>query len=115
MAKPGHWLFGALVQNLWSYVGDSDASDVKFFSFQYFINYNFKNGWYISSTPTITADWEKPGGEQWTVPLGGGIGKLVRFGKQPVDFKLQAFGNLVKPDGGPDWSMMFAVKFLFPK
>jgi hypothetical protein len=39
----------------------------------------------------------------------------MRFGKLPVDFKLQAFGNVEKPDGGPDWSMMFAVKFLFPK
>ena len=45
----------------------------------------------------------------------GGFGKLVRFGKLPVDFKLQAFSNVVKPEGGPDWSLMFAMKFLFPK
>lgn len=44
-----------------------------------------------------------------------GIGLLMRFGKQPVDFKLQAFSNVEKPEGGADWSMMFAVKFLFPK
>jgi putative salt-induced outer membrane protein YdiY len=28
------------------------------FENNYFINYNFKSGWYFSSTPTITADWE---------------------------------------------------------
>ncbi len=48
-------------------------------------------------------------------PVGGGIGKLARFGNQPVDFKLQAFSNVESPDGGPEWSMMFAMKFLFPK
>lgn len=37
-------------------------------------------------TPIMTADWEKPSGEQWTIPLGDDIGKLARFGKQPVDF-----------------------------
>ena len=42
-------------------------------------------------------------------------GRLVKFGKQPVDFKLQAFSHVVKPDAGPDWSVMAAVKFLFPK
>jgi len=44
LAKPGHWLFGALVQNVWSYAGDNDALDMRFFSFQYFINYNFESG-----------------------------------------------------------------------
>lgn len=55
VARPVHWVFGGLVQNVWSVAGDSDEDDVRFFSFQYFINYNFENGWYLSSTPTITA------------------------------------------------------------
>jgi len=115
LAKPGHWLVGALVQNVWSYAGDSDASDVNFFSFQYFINYNFKSGWYVSSTPTITADWEADSDDRWTVPIGGGVGRLVKFGKQPVDLKLQGFYNVENPKGTADWSLQFQVKFLFPK
>lgn len=115
LAKPGPWLVGALVQNVWSYAGESDAPDVNFFSFQYFINYNFKSGWYISSTPTITADWEADSDNRWTVPFGGGVGRLVKFGKQPVDFKAQAFVNAVKPDGAADWALQLQVKFLFPK
>jgi hypothetical protein len=115
LTMPGNWVIGALVQNMWSYAGPDDEPDVNKFTFQYFVNYNLSNGWYLTSTPIITADWEKSSSDRWTIPLGGGIGKLVRFGKQPVDFKLQGFGNVEKPDGGPDWSMMFAVKFLFPK
>jgi hypothetical protein len=39
----------------------------------------------------------------------------VKFGKQPVDFKIQAFANAVHPDAGPEWTVMGAVKPLFPK
>lgn len=115
LTMPGNWVVGALIQNVWSFAGPSDAPDVNKFTFQYFVNYNLANGWYLTSTPIMTADWEKPSGQQWTIPLGGGIGKLTRFGKQPVDFKLQGFGNVEKPEGGPEWSLQFAVKFLFPK
>lgn len=115
LAKPGHWLVGVLVQNVWSYAGDDDAPDVNFLSFQYFINYNFKSGWYISSTPTISADWEADSDDRWTVPFGGGVGRLVKFGKQPVDIKGQAFWNAVKPDGAADWALQLQFKLLFPK
>lgn len=115
LTMPGNWVVGALIQNIWSFAGPSGDPDVNKFTFQYFINYNLGDGWYLTSTPIITADWEKSSGNQWTVPFGGGFGRLMRFGKLPVDFKLQVFGNVEKPEGGPDWSMMFAVKFLFPK
>jgi len=49
------------------------------------------------------------------VPFGGGVDKLVRFGKQPVDLKAQAFVNAVKPDGAADWALQLQVKLLFPK
>jgi hypothetical protein len=115
LAMPGKWVVGALVQNVWSFAGDSDAQDVNKFLFQYFVNYNLESGWYLTSTPIMTANWEASSGNEWTVPLGGGFGRMVKFGKQPVDFKLQAFVNAVKPDMGPDWSLQFQVKFLFPK
>ena len=115
LSMPGNWVLGALVQNLWSYAGDDDAESVNKMMFQYFINYNFDKGWYLTSTPVITANGEKDSDNRWTVPVGGGFGRLVKFGKQPVDFKLQAFWNVESPERGADWSTMFAVKFLFPK
>ena len=115
LAMPGKWVVGALAQNVWSFAGDSDARDVNKFIFQYFINYNLEKGWYLTTTPILSANWEASSGNEWTVPIGGGFGRLVKFGKQAVDFKLQGFWNAVKPDLGPDWSLQFTVKFLFPK
>lgn len=115
LTMPGKWVLGALAQNIWSFAGPDDGADVNQLVFQYFVNYNFNKGWYFTSTPLLTADWDKESGNQWTVPVGGGVGRLVRFGKQPVDFKLQAFSHVVRPDVSPSWSMLFAIKFLFPK
>ena len=74
---PGNWVLGALVQNIWSFAGPSDEPDVNKFTFQYFLNYNLGDGWYLTSTSIITADWEKSSSNQWTVPFGGGIGRLM--------------------------------------
>lgn len=115
LSMPGNWVVGTLLQNMWSFAGEDDDADVNRFTLQYFVNYNIKNGWYVTSTPIITADWNSPNGEKWTIPVGGGIGKLHKFGDLPIDFKLQAFANVEKPAGGPDWAGMFVVKFLFPK
>ena len=115
LTMPGKWLVGVLAQNVWSFAGDSSAPDVNKFLFQYFVNYNLKGGWYISSTPVITANWEAGSDNRWTVPLGGGGGRLVKHGKQPVDYKLQVFYNVEKPKLSADWSLQFTVKLLFPK
>ena len=115
LTMPGKWVLGAIAQNLWSFAGPDDNTKVNQLVFQYFVNYNFNKGWYITSTPIFTADWNKESGNQWTVPLGGGVGRLVRFGKLPVDFKFQAFSHVARPDVSPSWSMLFAIKLLFPK
>ena len=79
-----------------------------------FINYNFGRGWYVSTSPIITADWEADD-DAWLVPVGGGFGKVHRFGKLPVNISFQAFYNVEKPEYGADWSTRVQVQFLFPK
>jgi hypothetical protein len=115
LAKPGPWLVGGLLQHFWSFAGDDDDPDVDLTSFQYFINYNFESGWYLTTAPTITANWEADNNDTWTIPVGGGVGRLVRFGKLPVDFKAVAYWNAEKPDGAADWTLQLQAKFLFPK
>jgi hypothetical protein len=115
LTKPGPWLVGALTSHSWSFEGKSNRDSVNFTSFQYFINYNFAAGFYFTSNPTITANWDANSRSRWTVPFGGGIGKLFRFGKQPVDLRARAFYSPIKPDGAPPWRAQIEVKLLFPK
>jgi hypothetical protein len=85
------------------------------FLLQYFINYNLKKGWFITWQPTLTANWEAASGNQWTVPYGGGIGRIMKLGFQPVSLTAQFYGNAVHPVGTPAWTMRLQIAFLFPK
>jgi hypothetical protein len=82
---------------------------------QPFINYNFSHGWYLTTAPIFTADWKADSDDRWTVPLGGGVGKIVRIGKLPLNLQLSAYYNVVTPDNGADWQLRFQFQFLFPK
>jgi hypothetical protein len=117
LKMPGQWVIGGLINNVWSFAGDSDRADVNQMLFQYFINYNFgETGWYLSSAPIITANWEAPSGNQWIVPFGLAIGKLSRVGSKGIPLNLQAgaFYNVVTPDGGPEWSTRVQAVVLLP-
>ena len=115
LVQPGKWTFGFLVNNVWGVAGHSNLPDVNQFLLQYFINYNLPKGYYLTWQPTITANWEATNGGRWIVPLGGGIGRIMRLGAQPVNVGLQFYGNAVHPPLGSPWSMRLQIAFLFPK
>ena len=110
----GQWKLGVIGNNQWSYAGWGPQS-VNQMTLQPIINYNFGGGWYLVTSPIMTANWKASSSDRWTVPLGGGFGKLQKFGKLPVNINLQAFYNIVTPDNGPDWQLRFQVQFMFPK
>ncbi len=111
----GPWVFGALMNNQWSFAGWGDKN-VNAMLLQPFVNYNLPGGWYLTSSPIMTANWAADkAGDVWTVPLGGGVGKLFKVGKLPLNTQLQAFGNVERPKFASDWSLRFQIQFLFPK
>ncbi len=111
----GPWVIGALVTNIWSFAGEDDRADVNQGLLQYFINYNFPGGFYFTSAPVITANWEADSDDRWTVPFGGGFGKILKIGKLPINTSLSAYYNVEHPDNGPEWSARLQFQFLFPK
>ena len=115
LRSQGHWLFGTLVNNLFSVAGPSARSDVNQMLMQPFVNYNLRRGWYLTSSPIITANWEVKRDERWTVPVGGGVGKIVHFERLPVSIYTQFFRNAEYPDGTTHWSARFQMQFLVPK
>ena len=106
----GPWVVGGLISQTTSFEGDHNV-----FVVQPIINYNLKDGWYLTSVPLITADWEATGSNTWTVPVGGGAGKIFHVGKQPMNAQVQVFYNLDNPNVGPEWSLRFQIQLLFPK
>ena len=114
MTMPADWVLAVLVQNVWDFAGSGDET-VNRLTLQPIVSLTLDKGWYLTSAPVITANWDAEKENRWTVPIGAGVGKLHRFGKQPVDFKLVYYYNVEKPTIGADWSLLFAVKLLFPQ
>ena len=113
-----HWLgvFGALINNIWSFAGDSDRPDVNQMTLQPFVNYNFKGGWYASFSPIITANWRADPDNRWTVPVGGAVGRVFKIGHQPINAQVGAYYNAIAPDNtGPSWQIRAQIQLLFPK
>ena len=109
------WVYGVLANNIWSLSSSKQGGSYNNGLIQPFVNYNFKGGFYLVSGPILTVDWKADSGQQWTVPLGGGVGKLFHFGKLPVNTTLQAYYNVVHPDNGANWQLRAQVQFMFPK
>lgn len=113
----GPWAYGALINNVWSVDSDDDRDDVNIMLLQPFVNYNFpdKPGRYLTFAPIITANWEADSDDQWTVPLGLGIGQIMRWGEQPVNLQASAYNNVEAPDNGAEWQLRLQMQFLFPR
>jgi hypothetical protein len=127
LVQPGHWTVGALVNNVFSVAGSTHRPYVNQMLLQYFINYNLNKGWYLTSAPIITANWnskasgeaangnDTTAGSVWTIPFGGGAGRIMRLGYQPVNIAVNFYGNAVHPPGASNWGMRIQIALLYPK
>jgi hypothetical protein len=111
----GPWLVGTLITDVASVGGREDRKSVHSFLIEPFVNYNFSHGWYLNSSPIMTADWHAASDNRWTVPIGGGGGKILRIGKQAVNAYVQAFDNVVRPHEAGNWTLRVQVQLLFPR
>jgi hypothetical protein len=123
LVQPAHWTIGFLANNVWSVAGHANFNPdgtvnkppVNQFLTQAFINYNMKKGWYLTSAPIITANWRATDSNVWTVPVGGGVGRVMKLGFQPVNISAQFYGNAVHPPGASPWGLRLQFILLFPK
>jgi hypothetical protein len=117
LVQPKPWTIGFLANNVWSVAGHSDLDkpSVNQFLLQWFVNYNMKKGWYLTTSPIVTANWRATGDNRWTVPFGGGVGRIMKLGFQPVNITAQLYGNAVHPPGTSPWGLRLQFVLLFPK
>ncbi len=114
LTTPGHWVLGVLLNNQWSVGGNPLRPPVNAFLAQPFANYNMAHGWYLTTSPIMTSNWVAAPGQQWTVPIGGGFGRVFKVGDQPVNAQIAAYYNAVRPTGTSDWQLRATLAFLFP-
>ena len=116
LVMPKPWVIGLLARQQWSVAGPDGREEVNQLLLQPFVNYNLPGGWYLVSSPVVTANWSADRtSDRWTIPVGGGAGKIFRIGSQAVNAQAQAFYYLDRPQFGPEWALRFQLQFLFPR
>ena len=112
----GPWVAGVLTNNVWSLGGTPPRRGTSYNAFllQPFANYNFGGGWYVGSSPILTANWQVAGDKAWTVPVGANIGRVIKIGgKLPVNFSAGAYYNVDRTEGGATWQIRTQATIIF--
>ncbi len=114
LEKGNPWVYGVLVNNVWS-LGDRGSPAYNDGMIQYFVNYNLPGGTYLNSAPVNTVNWKAASGQQWTVPLGAGVGHIFHLGRLPVNGQVGGYYNVVRPDNAASWQLRLQVQFMLPR
>jgi hypothetical protein len=109
----GPWVFGLVANNIWTFDGATVGNATNEMLLNPFFSYHFADGWALSSSPEITANWIATG-NKWTVPFGGGVSKVVRVGDLPLKLEVGAYYNAIRPTPSQDpWQLQARLTFVF--
>ena len=82
------FFIGVFPQQWWSIGGEHGRPDINQMNLQPIATIFFGDGWSIGYSGNILADWTAPSRDVWTVPVGLGLGKVVKLGRLPVKIQL---------------------------
>jgi hypothetical protein len=105
------WTYGVLANHIWSYAGNSMASDVSSTFLQPFLSYTFPDTTSVSLNTESSYDWIR---HHWTVPINLQVARIFKFGRQPVQLGIGGKYYAASPSGGPEWGARLNAVFLFP-
>lgn len=90
---------GFLAQQWWSYAGDDDRDHTNQADIQYFINWKATATQLVGMTPNIAINWKADGGfdDKVALPIGIGTIGLIRIGKLPIRWGIEAQYYLTGP------------------
>ena len=109
------FMIAALVQQWWSFAGDATRRDTSQMNILPLIYKYFGEGWSVGYSGNILADWKARSRDVWTVPIGLSLGKIVQFGKLPVQIRLGGQYFAVRPEGGPEWNIQLQITPMIPR
>lgn len=115
LVQPERWTLGLIAAQIWSVAGSANRADVSLLDVTGLAELRFGGGWYVNAKPEITANWNAASARDvWTVPVGGGGGKVFFADTRPLDVSLGAYWNAIRPVDGPSASVLMEIALLFP-
>ena len=111
-----HYFIGVFPQQWWSIGGVHSRPDTNQMNLQPIATMFFGDGWSLGYSGNILADWNAPSEDVWTVPVGVGLAKVVKFGRLPVKLQLAVQYMPVHPRiNGQEWNVQVEITPVIPK
>jgi hypothetical protein len=110
------YFIGVFPQQWWSIGGEHGRPDTNQMNLQPIATIFFGEGWSFGYSGNILADWTAPSPDVWTVPIGLGLGKVVKLGRLPVKIQLAVQYIPVHPRiSGQEWNVQVSITPVIPK
>jgi hypothetical protein len=107
---------GLFPQQWFSIGGDPSRPDTSQMNLQPIASIFLGDGWSVGYSGNILANWKADSGDIWTVPVGLGVGKVVKLGRLPVKLELSLQYMPVHPhETGQQWNVQVQVTPVLPK
>ena len=79
-----------------------------------FVIYELSEKWNAVYIPLgLSHSWDSPSGDDWTVPIGGGLRRLFEVRGQKMGVQMQAFDYVARKPKDPQWELRFTIEFLY--
>jgi hypothetical protein len=110
------YFIGVFPQQWWSIGGEHGRPDTNQMNLEPIVTLFFDEGWSFGYSGNILANFNAPPGNVWTVPVGLGLGKVVKFGRLPVKIQLAVQYMPVHPRiSGQEWNVQVEITPVIPK
>ena len=110
------YFIGVFPQQWWSIGGEHGKPDTNQMNLQPIATLFFPDGWSLGYSGNILANWNAPSEDVWTVPIGLGLAKVVKFGRLPVKIQLALQYMPVHPRiDGQEWNVQVSITPVIPK
>ena len=110
------YFIGVFPQQWFSFAGEHGRPDTNQMNLQPIASIFFGEGWDLGYSGNILINWNAPSEDVWTVPIGLGLGKVVKFGRLPVKIQLAVQYIPVHPRiSGQEWNVQVEITPVIPK
>jgi hypothetical protein len=114
LKQTGPWTYGALWNQVWSFSGDPNRTDVNQMFLQPFLAYQATQTVTLTAQSEMTGNW-KADNQKWTIPINFLVAKLSSFGVFPASYQIGFGAFPVHADVGPSWKIRGAIVILLPR
>lgn len=111
--QKGRLTAGFFLWQSWGFGKDASTGRINQLFGKPFILYELTDKWDAVFIPLgMSHSWDKPKGDDWTVPLGGGLRREFDCGSRKLALTTQMFDYVARKPKDPEYELRFTIEYI---